>query len=76
MKKTFTHFAAFLLLLLLGCQGQKAQLVGQRGLAQSQTAGSLGLRASPQSDDLLDAACRVKRIQLAALQIFEKSQRG
>ena len=63
-------------LLLLGCQGQKAQLVGQRGLAQSQTAGSLGLGAAPQPDDLLDAARRVKRVQLAALQIFEKSQRG
>ena len=57
-------------------RGQKAQLVGQRRLAQTQTAGSLGLGAAPQPDDLLDAARRVKRVQLAALQIFEKSQRG
>ena len=63
-------------LLLLGSQGQKAQLVGQRGLAQPQTAGRLGLGAAPQPDDLLDAARRVKRVQLAALQIFKQSQRG
>ena len=51
-------------LLLLGCQGQKAQLVGQRGLAQSQTAGRLGLRAAPQPLRQRQTASRMKTKQM------------
>ena len=62
-------------LLLRGRQRQQPQLVGQRGLAQPQAAGGLGLGAAPQADDLLDAARRVKGVQLAALQVFQQAQR-
>ena len=63
-------------LLLFRRQGQQAQLVGKGRLAQPQPPRSLGLGAAPQPDDLFNAPRRVERVQLAALQIFQKPQRG